>query len=135
MDSQNQLSPASAILQLAACEKDTKIHSAFSKIFWEYEFDFFEDFQIGVDRPLSEGSFFALRLGKINLDREAEELGFCPGWAKTIDLAKEMEKQLGVTPCDTLILEVIKANWEATQSCKPTVEVQVVAVVQSVPKI
>ena len=133
MDSQNQPSfskpQTSAILQLAQCE--TKIHSAFCRLFWRNEFDFFEDFQIRLSTPLSEGSLFALPLGKLDLDREDEEPILFPSYQKTVDLKKEMEKQLGVTPCSALILEVKKV----TQTPPKTVEVQVVAVVQSVPKI
>ena len=122
-----QIQQALAIVQLAPCDEPTKIHSAFSKIFWRYEFDFFEDFEIGLSTPLSEGSFFALRLEKIDLHREDEQLFFCPSSPKIIDLKKEMEEELGEAPYHTLILEVVKAIWNA-KSTSQTLEVEAIAI-------
>jgi hypothetical protein len=122
-----QIQQALAIVQLAPCDEPTKIHSAFSKIFWRYEFDFFEDFEIGLSAPLREGSFFALPLEKIDLDREGDELVF-PGYEKTLDLAKEMQEELGGTSYHTLILEVVKATWNAKQNPPQTVEVEAIAI-------
>jgi hypothetical protein len=62
------------------------------------------------------------------MDREDEELAFPPSYSKTVDLAKEMQEELGGTSYHTLILEVVKATWNAKQNPPQTLEVEAIAI-------
>jgi len=110
---------ALAILQLAPREELTKVHNAFRNVFWKYYFDLYEDFEISLPAPPREKSFFALELGEIDLDRDEPE---------TIDLAKEMEQELGGIPCSTLIFEVAKVLWNSPNTPPQTLEVEAIAI-------